>query len=153
MEENVSPSSTFFYNQWAISDLESIFDFTSRQEYAKATYSDYIKKRDEEWMDFMKEYAERMLYPVCFSPKDSADRHPCAIMSIAVKDEKCRQSVICKTCSMPLERKDAPPVPQTSPNCKQYPRARNIANICCRETLCLIDRYYGICTSHVCLFL
>ena len=29
-------SSVFFYNQWAISDLEAIFGFTSQQEYAKA---------------------------------------------------------------------------------------------------------------------
>ena len=47
------PASVFFYNQWAISDLEAIFGFTSQQEYAKAAYSDYIKKRDGEWMEFL----------------------------------------------------------------------------------------------------
>lgn len=118
------PSSTFFYNQWAISDLESIFDFTSRQEYAKATYSDYIKKRDEEWMDFMKEYAGENVISCLFQSKDSADRHPCAIMSIAVKDEVQAERYLQNMLYATPREKDAPPVPQTSPNYKQYPRAR-----------------------------
>lgn len=118
------PSSTFFYNQWAISDLESIFDFTSRQEYAKATYSDYIKKRDEEWMDFMKEYAGENVISCLFQSKDSADRHPCAIMSIAVKDEVQAERYLQNMLYATPKEKDAPPVPQTSPNYKQYPRAR-----------------------------
>ena len=118
------PSSTFFYNQWAISDLESIFDFTSRQEYAKATYSDYIKKRDEEWMDFMKEYAGENVISCLFQSKDSADRHPCAIMSIAVKDEVQAERYLLNMIYATPKEKDAPPVPQTSPNYQQYPRAR-----------------------------
>lgn len=118
------PSSTFFYNQWAISDLESIFDFTSRQEYAKATYSDYIKKRDEEWVDFMKEYAGENVISCLFQSKDSADRHPCAIMSIAVKDEVQAERYLQNMLYATPKEKDAPPVPQTSPNYKQYPRAR-----------------------------
>lgn len=118
------PSSTFFYNQWAISDLESIFDFTSRQEYAKATYSDYIKKRDEEWMDFMKEYAGENVISCLFQSKDSADRHPCAIMSIAVKDEVQAERYLQNMLYATPKEKDAPPVPQTSPNYQQYPRAR-----------------------------
>lgn len=118
------PSSTFFYNQWAISDLESIFDFTSRQEYAKATYSDYIKKRDEEWVDFMKEYAGENVISCLFQSKDSADRHPCAIMSIAVKDEVQAERYLQNMLYATPREKDAPPVPQTSPNYKQYPRAR-----------------------------
>ena len=113
------PSSTFFYNQWAISDLESIFDFTSRQEYAKATYSDYIKK-----MDFMKEYAGENVISCLFQSKDSADRHPCAIMSIAVKDEVQAERYLQNMLYATPKEKDAPPVPQTSPNYKQYPRAR-----------------------------
>lgn len=34
--------------------MDAMCSFTAEQEYAKATYSDYIKERDEEWMDFLK---------------------------------------------------------------------------------------------------
>ena len=70
------PASVFFYNQWAISDLEAIFGFTSQQEYAKAAYSDYIKKRDGEWMEFMKTYAGENVMSCLFHSKDTTDRHP-----------------------------------------------------------------------------
>ena len=51
------PSSTFFYDRWAMSDRNSWFGFTASQEYAKATYSDYIKQRDEEWIAYLNEHA------------------------------------------------------------------------------------------------
>ena len=81
------PLSTFFYDCWAISDMDAMCSFTAEQEYAKATYSDYIKKRDEEWMDFMKEHAGESIMSCLFQSKDTTDRRPCAVMSVAVKDE------------------------------------------------------------------
>lgn len=118
------PSSTFFYDQWAISDMEAVFGFTSRQEYAKATYSDYIKKRDEEWMAFIKEHAGESVMACLFQPKDTADKHPCAVMSIPVKDEVRAERYLQKLLYATPKEEDAPAVPRTSPGYRQYPRAR-----------------------------
>ena len=98
------PASVFFYNQWAISDLEAIFGFTSQQEYAKAAYSDYIKKRDGEWMQFMKTYAGENVMSCLFHSKDTTDLHPCAVMSVAVKNQH-RRNVPCRNCCRHSRRK------------------------------------------------
>lgn len=118
------PSSTFFYDQWAISDMESVFGFTSRQEYAKAAYSDYIKKRDEEWMAFIKEHAGESIMACLFQPKDTADKHPCAVMSIPVKDEARAERYLQNLLYATPKEEDAPAAPRTSPDYRQYPRAR-----------------------------
>lgn len=118
------PASTFFYHQWSVSDMESVFGFTSRQEYAKATYSDYIKKRDEDWMAFLKEHAGDNIMACLFQPKDTLDKHPCAVMSIPVKDEVQAERRLQNLLYTTPKEEDAPHVPQTSPNYKQYPRAR-----------------------------
>ena len=118
------PASTFFYDQWAISDLEAMFGFTSRQEYAKATYSDYIKKRDEEWMDFMKEHAGESIMSCLFQSKDTTDRRPCAVMSVAVKDEAQAERYLQHLLYVTPKEEDAPAVPRTSPGYRQYPQAR-----------------------------
>ena len=72
----------------------------------------------------MKEYAGENVISCLFQSKDSADRHPCAIMSIAVKDEVQAERYLQNMLYATPREKDAPPVPQTSPNYKQYPRAR-----------------------------
>ena len=118
------PASVFFYNQWAISDLEAIFGFTSQQEYAKAAYSDYIKKRDGEWMEFMKTYAGENVMSCLFHSKDTTDRHPCAVMSVAVKDEAQAERALQKLLYATPEEKGAPAVERTYPNYRRYPRAR-----------------------------
>ncbi len=118
------PASAFFYNQWAISDLEAMFGFTSQQEYAKATYSDYIKKRDEDWMGFMKEHAGESIMSCLFQSKDTTDRYPCAVMSVAVKDEVQAERYLQNLLYATPKEEDAPAVSQISPDYKQYPRAR-----------------------------
>ena len=80
------PLSTFFYDCWAISDMDAMCSFTAEQEYAKATYSDYIKERDEEWMDFLKTYAGDQVISCLFEPKDTLSEYPCAVMSVPVKN-------------------------------------------------------------------
>ena len=117
------PASTFFYDQWAISDLEAMFGFTSRQEYAKATYSDYIKKRDEEWMDFMKEHAGESIMSCLFQSKDTTDRRPCAVMSVAVKDEAQAERYLQHLLYVTPKEEGAPAVPRASPGYRQYPQA------------------------------
>lgn len=118
------PSSTFFYDQWAVSDMESMFGFTSRQEYAKATYSDYIRKRDEEWMSFMKEHAGESIMSCLFQSGDTAYKRPCAVMSIAVKDEARAERYLQSLLYATPKEKDAPAAPRTSPDYKLYPHAR-----------------------------
>ena len=118
------PASVFFYNQWAISDLEAIFGFTSQQEYAKAAYSDYIKKRDGEWMEFMKTYAGENVMSCLLHSKDTTDQHPCAVMSVAVKDEAQAERALQKLLYATPEEKGAPAVERTYPNYRRYPRAR-----------------------------
>lgn len=118
------PASTFFYHQWSVSDMESVFGFTSKQEYAKATYSDYIKKRDEDWMAFLKEHAGDNIMACLFQPKDTVDKHPCAVMSIPIKDEAQAERRLQNLLYTTPKEEDAPLVPQTSPDYKQYPRAR-----------------------------
>ena len=77
---NRLPSSTFFYNCWALSDKPSVFAFTSQQEYAKTTYADDVKVRDDEWKDFLLTYGGDRVMSCLFLSKDTADHYPCAVM-------------------------------------------------------------------------
>ena len=98
--------------------------FTAEQEYAKATYSDYIKERDEEWMDFLKMYAGDQVISCLFQSKDTVNEIPCAVMSVPVKNvlqaERRLQSLLYTS---PKEV-DAPPVPQAYPDYHLYPKAK-----------------------------
>lgn len=76
------PSSTFFYNCWALSDKPSVFAFTSQQEYAKTAYADDVKDRDDEWKDFLATYGGDRVMSCLFLPKDTTDLYPCAVMRI-----------------------------------------------------------------------
>lgn len=118
------PASTFFYDQWAMSDMESVFGFTSRQEYAKATYSDYIKKWDEEWITFLKDHAGENIMSCLFLPKDTADRHPCAVMSIPVKDEGLAERRLQSLLHATPKEESVQVEPRVDPNYREYPRAR-----------------------------
>lgn len=118
------PSSTFFHNCWSVSDMDAMCSFTSAQEYAKATYSDYIKARDEEWLDFLKMYAGDQIISCLFQSKDTVNKYPCAVMSVPVKNvpqaERRLQSLLYTT---PKEV-DAPPAPQSNPSYHFYSKAR-----------------------------
>lgn len=118
------PVSTFFYDCWAISDMDAMCRFTAEQEYAKATYSDYIKARDEEWIDFLKMHAGEQVTSCLFQSKDTLQPHPCAVMSIPVKNvlqaERRLQSLLYTT---PKET-DAPAVSLNTPDYRFYPKAR-----------------------------
>lgn len=118
------PASTFFYDQWALSDMESMFDFTSRQEYAKAVYSDYVKKRDEEWMYFLKEFAGENIMSCLFQSKDTAEHLPCAVMSIPVKNESRAEHHLQNLLFVTPKEEHAEPAPHSSPKYSLYPKAR-----------------------------
>lgn len=81
------PFSTFLYNHWAISDWETVLTFTASQKYAKATYSDYIRQRDEEVLAFLNDFAGESVMSCLFLPKDGVGGSPCAVMRIPMKDE------------------------------------------------------------------
>ncbi len=82
------PASTFFFDHFAMSDFEAIFDFTSRQEYTKNNYSDSVKVNDREWMALLKEFAGNNVLSCLFYPKDSLTERPCAVIAIPIKEEK-----------------------------------------------------------------
>lgn len=117
------PSSTFFYDCWAISDRKAVFDFTARQEYAKATYSDYIKQRDEDWMTFLNDYAGESVKACLFYSKDTLHTAPCAVMAIPVKDERMAERRLRALLHATPAEEDAPPMPKVSFNRLLYPQA------------------------------
>lgn len=118
------PSTTFFYDRWAISDRDAVFAFTSHQEYAKATYSDYIKSRDEEWMDFLDDHGGESVMSCLFYSNDTLNNRPCAVMSIPVKDELEAERRLQSLLYTTPKEEDAPAFPQVSSNYSQYPKAR-----------------------------
>lgn len=118
------PSSTFFYDRWALSDREAVFTFTARQEYAKATYSDYIKDRDVEWITFLNDHSAESVMSCLFYPNDTLNNHPCAIMSIPVKNELEAERRLQSLLYTTPKEEDAPEITKTSPNYNQYPKAR-----------------------------
>ena len=117
------PLSTFFYDCWAISDMDAMCSFTAEQEYAKATYSDYIKERDEEWMDFLKTYAGDQVISCLFEPKDTLSEYPCAVMSVPVKNMSQAERRLQSLLYTSPKEVDAPPVPQECPDYHLYPKA------------------------------
>ena len=117
------PLSTFFYDCWAISDMDAMCSFTAEQEYAKATYSDYIKERDEEWMDFLKTYAGDQVISCLFEPKDTLSEYPCAVMSVPVKNMSQAERRLQSLLYTSPKEVDAPPVPQERPDYHLYPKA------------------------------
>lgn len=118
------PASTFFYDRWALSDREAVLGFTARQEYAKTAYSDYIKKRDEEWISFLNDYAGESVLSCLFQSGDTLNKLPCAVMCVPIKNmpaaERRLQSLLYTT---PREE-GAPPMPEISPDYVRYPKAR-----------------------------
>lgn len=118
------PATTFFHCRWALSDREAVFRFMARQEYAKATYSDYIKKRDEEWTAFLNDYAGESVMTCLFRSKDTLSKLPCAVMSIPMKDSQAAERRLRMLLSTTPKEEDAPPVPRVHPEYAKYPKAR-----------------------------
>lgn len=79
---------------------------------------------DGEWMEFMKTYAGENVMSCLLHSKDTTDQHPCAVMSVAVKDEAQAERALQKLLYATPEEKGAPAVERTYPNYRRYPRAR-----------------------------
>lgn len=84
--EDLLPASTFFYDCWAVSDIESLFRFATQQKYVTEIYPETIKKQDEEWLDFLKRYAEEQVLSCLFTAKDTLRVDPCAVTVIPIKN-------------------------------------------------------------------
>lgn len=82
------PASTFFYDCWAVSDMDTMLEFTAKQAYVKANYSDDVKTKDREWIRFLKSYGGKQIVSCLFQSKDTLKADPCAILSIPMKNAK-----------------------------------------------------------------
>lgn len=119
------PSTTFFYDKWAISDREAVFTFTAHQEYAKSTYSDYIMKRDEEWISFLNDHAGESVMSCLFYPNDTLNHLPCAVMNVPVKSQLDAERHLQSLLNTTPREENTSVVPQLSPRYDLYPKARN----------------------------
>lgn len=130
------PSSTFFYDCWSVSDREALFAFTSRQEYSKATYSEYIRRRDEECVLFLNDYAGENVMACLFQSGDSLRQLPCAVLSIPMRDELAAKRRLASLLHIIPEEEDAPLLPRSLPDYSRYPKARGFKHyILPRNTL------------------
>lgn len=118
------PSTTFFYDCWAFSDREAVLDFTSHQEYAKATYSDYIKQRDEEWIAFLNDYAGESVMSCLFQSRATLNKLPHAVMSVPISDEQAAERRLRFLLNTTPREKNAPPAGQIYSEYAKYPKAR-----------------------------
>lgn len=119
------PASTFFYNNWSMTDSEAMLEFTVGQEYAKATYSDYIKQRDEELSAFLRRHGDGRVMSCLFHAKDTAAQNlPCAVMRIALADERMAERALRSLLQQMPAEADAPLPPALSPCYDEYPKAR-----------------------------
>lgn len=119
------PVSTFFYNCCAVSDIEVMCSFMAEQEYAKATYSDYIKERDGEWLDFLKTFADGQVTSCLFRSKDTTlNSYPCAVMSMPVKNQLQAERRLQSLLHTTPKEVDAPPLPRDFPQYHLYPKSR-----------------------------
>lgn len=107
------PSSTFFFSKRSATDMQSVFDFTAEQEYAQATYSDYIKERDVELLDYMKDNANSEVVTCLFQTVDTVAK-PYAVMVLPLKDVTHAEQMLHNLVRTTPKEKDAPPVPRTN---------------------------------------
>lgn len=105
------PASTFFFSNRSATDMQSVFDFTAGQEYAHATYSDYIKERDVELLDYMKNNAGGEIATCLFQTADTV-RKPHAIMSLSLKEVVSAERALHHLIRATPKEKDMPPLPR-----------------------------------------
>lgn len=110
---DVLPATTFFFNKRSATDMQSMFDFTAQQEYAQATYSDYIKDRDAELLDYLKNHAAGEIMTCLFLASDTASK-PCAVMSLPVKDVAQAERSLRNMIKLTPKENDAPAMPRST---------------------------------------
>lgn len=108
---DVLPATTFFFNKRSATDMQSMFEFTAQQEYAQAIYSDYIKDRDAELFDYLKNNADGEIITCLFQASDTAST-PCAVMSLPVRDVAQAERLLRNMIKLTPKENDAPSVPR-----------------------------------------
>lgn len=101
------PASTYFYDCWAVSDMDSLLKSVSELEYAKGSAFDDVKARDKEWVSLSKSYGRKQLMSCLFQSKDTLRKSPCAVLSIPVKKEKQAESYLTFLLNSASKKKDS----------------------------------------------
>jgi hypothetical protein len=99
------PASTFFFFKSSISDLDRVFDFTSRHTYTKATYSNTIIAADDTIHRFLQEYAGDNVTICMFHHKDTIGGTPHAVMNILLRDRPGAKQALAKLCPSGHQRR------------------------------------------------
>lgn len=106
------PSSTFFFCKRSATDMRSIFDFSTKQEYTQATYSNYLKERDMELVDYIEDNADGEIVSCLFQGEDSTAA-PHVIVSFLLKDVPQAEQALQRVMRIAPKEKNAPPTPRT----------------------------------------
>lgn len=120
---HVLPASTFFFNKHSATDIQVLFDFTAEQEYAKATYSDYIMQRDAELLSYLRRYAGGEISTGLFQSADTL-ANPLAVMVLPVKDVIGAERLLQTLLKTTPKEEGVPPVSHASvcyTSSKAYP--------------------------------
>lgn len=121
--KSILPASTFFFSNRSVSDLQAMFNFTAGQEYAQATYSDYIKTRDEELLHYLRENGGQEMMTCLFHRLDTAV-HPAAVMSLPVPAAAEAERLLRKLIDATPKEEDAAPASRVTfcyTSSKAYP--------------------------------
>lgn len=113
---DILPSSTFFFTKSSISNLDSVFNFTSVHSYTQATYSDAIMEADEVVCRFLKEYAGDAATTCMFHAEDSLALSPHVIWSVPLRTISGVKQTLANLCGS---------APQREKQISAYPLPRN----------------------------
>lgn len=80
----VLPSSTFHFSRSSISDVQSMFVFSSGNEYIRASYPREVMDRDSELIDFLSSYSKQSITTCMFGATDSLLSPPHTVAHIPV---------------------------------------------------------------------
>ena len=80
------PASTFYYHCWSASDKGAVFRYADSLHYAP-TNDTKTKQYDRMYADFVTDYGGESMISAYFMPADTADKLPCSVLIISLKNE------------------------------------------------------------------
>ncbi len=116
------PSTTFFYNCWAVSDMNVMLKFMTSQEYAKVSDSNGIKKCDRELIDFLKSYGESKIITCLFKSKDTLKNGSYSLMIMPMKQKNQAEYFLRKFSREMFDENAKPSVLQKNPESHYFYR-------------------------------
>lgn len=108
---DILPASTFFFSKRSVSDLASMLRFTEKQEYSTATYSEFIRERDEAFSRYLQENGEHDLMTCLFQRGDTITQ-PAAVMSVPVRDVTEAERLLRRLTEGVSPEENMPPLPR-----------------------------------------